>query len=158
MKKMLLMVASMAIVLGVNAQAVKVSTAGNVGIGTGTTTPSQKLHVVGNTYLNGNVGIGYTSPTYKLQVNGNSYFNGKGYFTNELNVQGKVMMDCSYSTSIVSRNEGIILGWSDLGSANGEILKRYPTISAQTNNSLQIGNPANWAKMSNFNTNLRYAF
>ena len=41
---------------------------GNVGIGTNS--PSQKLHVVGNSYFNGNVGIGTTAPAEKLDVNG----------------------------------------------------------------------------------------
>jgi hypothetical protein len=44
--------------------------AGNVGIGT--SAPSTKLHVVGNTYITGNVGIGTTSPVAKLHVNGGS--------------------------------------------------------------------------------------
>ena len=75
MRKVLFMVACMAIVFGVNAQALKVSSVGNVGIGTGTTTPSQKLHVVGNSYLNGNVGIGdVVHSTYRLQVGGQTRF------------------------------------------------------------------------------------
>ena len=47
---------------------------GNVGIGI--TSPTTKLHVVGNTYFNGNVGIGIANPTTKLHVVGNTYFNG----------------------------------------------------------------------------------
>jgi len=41
---------------------------GNLGIGT--TRPSQKLHVVGNAYINGSVGIGTTKPLSTLHVVG----------------------------------------------------------------------------------------
>jgi hypothetical protein len=44
---------------------------GDVGIGT---SPTQKLHVVGNSYFNGNVGINISSPTYKLDVKGTARF------------------------------------------------------------------------------------
>jgi hypothetical protein len=72
MRKVFLISVFVATVLCVNAQ-VKVISNGNVGIGTGTTTPSQKLHVVGNSFLNGNVGIG-VNPSYKLDVNGMGCF------------------------------------------------------------------------------------
>ena len=42
----------------------------NVGIGT--TTPLQKLHVEGTTFLNGNVGIGTSTPFAQLAFNNNS--------------------------------------------------------------------------------------
>ncbi|MCL2329425.1 MAG: hypothetical protein FWC39_13050 [Bacteroidetes bacterium] len=46
-------------------------TNGPVGIGlTNGTTPSQKLHVEGNSYFNGNIGIGKAPSTIKLDVNG----------------------------------------------------------------------------------------
>ena len=41
---------------------------GNVGIGT--STPNNKLEIVGNTSITGNVGVGTTSPTNKLEVIG----------------------------------------------------------------------------------------
>jgi len=39
-------------------------------VGVGTTTPSSKLHVIGNTSLMGDVGINTTSPTADLDING----------------------------------------------------------------------------------------
>jgi len=47
---------------------------GNVGIGT--TNPSTKLDIRGNTYISGNLGVGITNPSYKLQVQGDVYANG----------------------------------------------------------------------------------
>ncbi len=47
---------------------------GNVGIGT--TTPTNKLSVVGNADLSGKVGIGTTTPTNKLSVVGNADLSG----------------------------------------------------------------------------------
>ncbi|MFD1257977.1 hypothetical protein ACFQ3S_14305 [Mucilaginibacter terrae] len=55
---------------------------GNFGIGN--TSPVQKLHVDGNTYLNGNVGIGVSAPTQKLQVQGNALINGAVGINNDM--------------------------------------------------------------------------
>jgi len=50
---------------------------GNVGIGT--TNPTSKLSVSGNTYLNGSVGIGTTNPNTNLHVQGNIKVTGVIY-------------------------------------------------------------------------------
>lgn len=51
---------------------------GNIGIGISSgSTPTQKLHVVGNTYITGNVGIGIQNASKKLHVEGETYLNGK---------------------------------------------------------------------------------
>ncbi|MDR2978885.1 MAG: tail fiber domain-containing protein [Bacteroidales bacterium] len=78
MKKILLIIAVMAICGYSFSQAVKITPDGNVGIGTGSTTPEQKLHVVGNSYLDGNVGIGNINTNYKFYVFGSAHF-GKSY-------------------------------------------------------------------------------
>ena len=50
---------------------INANVSGKVGyVGIGTTSPAQKLHVVGNGYFTGNVGIGIAAPTYKLHVVG----------------------------------------------------------------------------------------
>ena len=51
-----------------------IDNAGNVGIGT--SAPTLKFNVVGNSYFNGNVGIGTSTMTTVFNVTGNSYFNG----------------------------------------------------------------------------------
>ena len=56
MKKVLILVAIFAITAGATAQ-LKISTYGNVGIGTNNPDPASKLHVFGNSYFNGNVRI-----------------------------------------------------------------------------------------------------
>lgn len=48
---------------------------GNVGIGT--TSPSQKLHVVGNGVFTGNLGLGTTAPAQRLHVVGSGFFTDK---------------------------------------------------------------------------------
>src|SRR5262249_34837346 len=58
----------------------------NVGIGT--SAPSQRLHVVGNSFFNGNVGIGTSGPASVLHLNGNSG-NFALTFTNQANTSGR---------------------------------------------------------------------
>jgi hypothetical protein len=41
-------------------------------VGIGSTTPNNKLDVIGNTYISGNLGIGTTNPSEKLQVIGDA--------------------------------------------------------------------------------------
>jgi len=67
-------------------------------LGIGTTNPSQKLHVIGNTYLNGNLGVGVSNPTQKLHIVGTSYFNGNVGIgvsspTQKLHVVGTTYLD-----------------------------------------------------------------
>jgi len=59
---------------GNGSAAMTLSTAGNFGIGT--TTPSSRLHVSGNSNLIGLVGINTTSPTTDLDVNGDIRIRG----------------------------------------------------------------------------------
>jgi hypothetical protein len=84
MKKLITVIAAIVISLSSFGQSVTVLPNGNVGIGTGATAPTQKLHVVGNTYMNGNLGLGTTPSSYKLHVVGDSYFNGNSYVNGNL--------------------------------------------------------------------------
>ena len=81
---------------------------GNVGIGT--SSPSTKLHVVGNTYLNGNLGLGTSSPSVRLHVVGNTYLNGNVGIGTEnpstkLHVVGNTYLDGNLS--LVNGNFGL---------------------------------------------------
>jgi len=46
-------------------------------VGIGTTSPAKKLHVVGDSYFNGNMGVGTSNPAKKLHVVGDTYLNGR---------------------------------------------------------------------------------
>ena len=50
---------------------IKVTTTGDVGVGTNS--PTQKLQVNGHTHISGNLGLGIANPTEKLHVAGNAY-------------------------------------------------------------------------------------
>ncbi|HBE83809.1 MAG TPA: hypothetical protein DDW24_13685, partial [Blastocatellia bacterium] len=60
------------------------SATSDTNVGIGTTAPTQRLHVVGNSVLTGNLGVGTTSPTSKLHVIGN------GLITGNLTVSGTI--------------------------------------------------------------------
>jgi hypothetical protein len=88
---------------------------GNVGIGT--SSPLEKLHVVGDGIITGNVGIGTTTPSAKLQVAGTYAISGKASMTssqNNFNLGGKSVLHVSgggaYTlTGIAGGVEGMIV-------------------------------------------------
>ncbi len=79
-----------------NAERVRISSSGNVGIGNAA--PAQKLDVTGNAVVSGNVGIGNVAPVQKLDVTGNAVVSGNVGIGNtaptaKLHVSGNLRAD-----------------------------------------------------------------
>ena len=113
-----------AIGFGAQAQAVKVLPNGNVGIGFDE--PTQKLHVVGNSFLDGNVGIGRITPAFKLDVDGNGRFgtaNGNGV------IVGTYTCGCGYTRAAVYSNDNSYKLYLFSGMANEDIINLIDSLS-----------------------------
>ena len=104
----------------------EVYTNNNVGIGTGTTAPSKKLHVEGTSLLNGNVEIGTSSVNRNLQVFGISSLSGN------VGIEGNVTI----GTSSVNRNLQVF-GISSL-SGNVGIEGNVTIGTSSANRNLQV--------------------
>lgn len=80
-----------------NAERLRISGNGNIGIGTNN--PTEKLHIVGNGKvtggfnISGNVGIGTLTPTEKLSVTGNAKISDNLFVDKKLRVQGSLRID-----------------------------------------------------------------
>jgi len=84
----------------------RISNAGNVGIGT--TSPTQKLDINGNAAISGNVGIGTTSPTQKLDVNGATRLNGEVGVGSAPSASYKLYVDSGAIGGVYSTTTGLI--------------------------------------------------
>ena len=106
-------------------QAQTVLSNGNTGIRV--TTPAQKLHVVGNTYLNESLGIGVSNPSAKLQLGdmwefhpGNAGFGDKHIFVNlYYNGSNWVRMNTGIASRLSFAGSGyMVLSTAASGNAN----------------------------------------
>jgi len=68
-------------------------------LGVGTTLPSQKLHVEGNSYLNGNLGVGIATTSQKLHIVGNSFFDGNTGMGAQPNARARLLLNNTTSTA-----------------------------------------------------------
>jgi len=101
---------------GVGVPALDVTQSARVGIGT--TTPQEKLHIVGNTlvsgntFITGNVGVGTTNPQEKLDIVGNTLITGTARVTSVGSTAGE-QIDIRHYRNIapgigVTNNRGAI--------------------------------------------------
>ena len=121
---------------------------GNIGIGT--SNPTSKLHVVGNTLITGittvtgnlnaqsNVGIGITLPTSKLHVVGNALIAGVTTITGNLNAAGNYYVKLARLTNqtILSNGDTLIAftATSDTnGWYSGITTRTIPTVAGTYN-------------------------
>jgi len=90
---------------------------GNATFGNGTDY-GQKLNVFGGQYISGDLGIGTTTPTEKLNVVGNTYTTGQGSFGTGINpnshlqvtASGKIVGIAGISNAITTNNGAAIRG------------------------------------------------
>jgi hypothetical protein len=100
----------------------------NVGIGT--TTPTEKLHVSGNTIISGNLAVGLPAAAYRLDVGGTARING------DLNV----LNNNPGGTWFYLTNTSVSpTGWKIIAAADGK-LKFFNTSNSSAITLLQNGN------------------
>ena len=145
MKKVLILVAIFAITAGAMAQ-LKISTYGNVGIGTNNPDPAPKLHVLGNSYFNGNVGIGTNNPLTNMQIGDiwmfydgptNKTMARNSYWTKVNNNYDYVRIQQGYSSQLVFSNDAIKLQTAGNGAPNSII--SWNTFTMLHNGNVGIG-------------------
>lgn len=100
----------------------------NVGIGT--TTPTEKLHVAGNTIISGNLAVGLPAAGYRLDVGGTARING------DLNVLNNNPGGTWFYLTNTSINP---TGWKIIAAPDGK-LKFFNTSNSSAITLLQNGN------------------
>ena len=76
-------------------------------VGIGSTIPTNKLDVIGDTYISGNLGIGTTNPTAKLHIDGNAFrlsTSKTPASTSDSGNKGEICWDSSYIYVCVEEN------------------------------------------------------
>jgi hypothetical protein len=115
------------------------NTLGNVGIGT--TNPTQRLTVIGNSYLSGNVGIGTTNPgSYLLNVAGS--LNVTSFLSNTLPID----FNSYATTTALAGKENTLTFSSPLTRTTNTIsidLSAYSTTSTNNTNYLRLAAATN---------------
>ncbi|MGB4965759.1 MAG: hypothetical protein WBO77_01470, partial [Microgenomates group bacterium] len=118
------------------------TTADSVGIGT--SSPANKLSVVGNADVSGNFGIGTTNPGYKLDVAGSANLStGSTYKINGTDVlSGSTLGSGVTASSLTSVGTLTNLGVGNSGSFGGGILVGGETLTDFTGNGVTLSSGA----------------
>lgn len=113
---------------------------GNVGIGTTSPDPAQKLHVVGNSYFNGVVGV-----TQELNVTGNAGFTGISTFSGNTILSPNKIMTVNGRANIVTsgwtEGQGISFTNNESGAANPSLPYLIQRGGADSKNRLAFISP-----------------
>jgi len=125
------------------------TTDGNIGIGS--TTPTNKFDVIGNSYISGNVGIGSTIPQQKLDVAGSVKIDAQIYdATNSSGVIGAFLtkdaegikwtaFEPAFTEGIFVYNDGVLVGPSSYRGINLKTGNIATTGIRTSSNALNVG-------------------
>ncbi|HOP06963.1 MAG TPA: hypothetical protein PLF13_06695 [candidate division Zixibacteria bacterium] len=99
-------------------------------IGIGTTSPAQKLHVVGNAAVSGKIGVGTDNPVQTLDVNGNADVSGTlsaGLFSGNFEANAISSANISNEPGLSSASS---TSWTGLSTSWTSYLQRQITVPA----------------------------